>query len=154
MDIRRLHISIRRFAVGLEVATAVYLVLVAGTGWALNHSHALRLSQHHISRIWLPAGYQPQAGGYEVPLDVITRDVNAGLLFSRTGARVLDTMLALWLMTSGALLGVRLASMRRAKQRASKVAATPINHVLPKVAPYGGSRQRASRGKVLQFRKW
>lgn len=154
MDTRRLHFSIHRVAVWLGVATAVYLALIAGSGWALNHSHALRLGQHQISRIWLPAGYQPQAGGYEVPLEVIMRDVNAGLLFSRTGARVLDIMVAVWLITSGALLGVRLASVRRAKQRASKVAAAPINHVLPKVAPYGASRQRASRGKVLQFRKW
>jgi hypothetical protein len=154
MDSRRLHISIRRFAVGLGIATAAYLVLIAGTGWALNHSHRLRLSEHHISRIWLSASYEPQAGGYEVPLDVIVRDLNAGLLFSRTGAWVLDTFMGLWLITAGAFGGARLATIRRQKQRGSSVAAAPMNHVLPKAVPYGGSRQRASRGKVLPFRKW
>jgi hypothetical protein len=154
MDTRRLHNSIRRFAVGLGVATAVYLVLIGGTGWALNHSQGLRLSQHHISRIWLPAGYEPQAAGYEVPLDVIVRDLNAGLLFSRTGAYVLDVMVGLWLITAGALLGLRLATVRGAKRQTSRPACAPIKQALAKAAPYGWSRQRSGRGKLLQFRKW
>lgn len=153
MNTRRLRSSIHRFAVGLGVATAIYLAMIAGTAWALNHSRALRLGEYHISRIWLPAGYEPQAGGYEVSLDAIVRDLNTGLLFSRTGAYALDMAVALWLITSGALLGVRVARGRQAKRPLSKIAAAPMHHALPKAAPYGGSSRRAGQGKVLPFRK-
>jgi hypothetical protein len=152
MHTRSLHTSNRKFVLWLGVVCALYLALIAGTSVALNHSQLLRLEQRHISRLWLPASYQQDAG-YDVPIDVVLRDLNRGLLFSKAGARVLDSLLVLWLLALGVHVGVQIAEHGKAARPTTMARNTTMRQPLQKAAPYGDSGQRATRGKVLQFRR-
>jgi hypothetical protein len=154
MDSKSLYKYVRSFQYSLAIVSVLYLAVVAATALAVNHSHALRLDQRHISRIWLPTAYAPDSG-YEVQADVVLRDLNSGLLYSRAGARILDTFVVFWVMTLSMQLGLRFARVREAKVRAASRTArqASMHAALPKVAPYGGSFSRRGGAKVLQFRR-
>jgi hypothetical protein len=154
MNTRRLHSFTRKFALWLGFISALYLLLIAGTGVALNHKQALRLEQRHISRVWLLPNYQPEAG-YDVPTDVVLRDINSSLLFGPAGARVLDTLLLLWIVAGGFAVGVQMSEHRQAPEPIGVNAARNaiMRAPLQKAAPYGDSGRRATRGKVLEFHR-
>jgi hypothetical protein len=150
MHTRRLFTYVHSFEVSLGIVCALYLALIAGTALALNHAQAMHLDQHSIGRVWLPAGYATDTG-YSVPLDLVVRDLNSALLFSSTGARVMDLLAVLWVIALATHLGLRVARRKRKIEVAAKRPAnTAMRQPLRKAAPYGESR-RAGPAKVLQF---
>lgn len=150
MDNRRLSTYVHSFEISLGIVCVLYLALIGGTALALNHAQALHLDRHNIGRIWLPASYATDTG-YDVPLDLVVRDLNSALLFSPTGARAMDLLLLLWAMTLATHLGVRLTRPKRKFEVAAKRSAdTTMRQPLPKAVPYGESR-RAGPAKVLHF---
>lgn len=150
MHTRRLYTYVHSFEVSLGIVCALYLALIAGTAFALNHAQALHLDQRSIGRIWLPASYATDTG-YSVPVDLVVRDLNSALLFSPTGARVMDLLAALWVIALAAHLGLHLARRRRRLEVAAKRSAdTAMRQPLRKAAPYGEAR-RTGPAKVLQF---
>ena len=147
----RLHTYSRKALIVLGVIAALYITAIAATAFALNHQRTLRLDRLHISRIWLPAAYQPTIG-YNVPTAVVLQDLNSGLMFSRFGARLLDSILVLALLLFAIERATR-ARRRNTRSRATRPASTSgmMRHALAKAAPYGEGTHRGSRGKVLPF---
>jgi hypothetical protein len=152
MNTRRLYSYSRTAAIVLAVACALYAALITGTAFVLNHQQAFRLDQWSISHMWLPADYRPDIG-YNVPVAAVLRDVNAALLFSTAGARLLDGLVIFAFMV--ALAHTSLVLARRHKLSKRKRGTAPnratLRQAFAKAAPYGGSTRRGTRGKVLPF---
>src|SRR5438105_4423894 len=107
--LRRLHLS-----VGL--AAALYFMLIAATGVALNHREGWGLGERYVSRTWLPSHYRPDDGG-EVRMDIAIADLHSGLIFGRVGAPVMDAVAAVWFFSI--VSGISMLLVRRSLQRAS-----------------------------------
>jgi hypothetical protein len=107
---RRLFRAVRRLHLYLGLAAALYFMLIAGTGVALNHRAGLRLEDRYISRSWLPSSYRPQ-DGVEVRSDIVVGDLHSGLIFGRIGAPVMDVVATVWFLSL--LSGLSLAALGR-----------------------------------------
>ncbi len=107
---RRTLRAVRRFHLYLGLAAALYFMLIAATGVALNHREGLRLEARHVSRSWLPATYRPQDGS-EVRADIVVVDLHSGLIFGRVGAPVMDVVAMVWFLSL--LSGLSLAALGR-----------------------------------------
>jgi len=145
---------VNSFTVALAVVCAVYVALLLGTALALNHDQALHLGDFKIGRIWLPANYSPD-DGYEVPVNVILRDMRSELLFGHIGGIGLDLLAVLGLFCVTLRVIVRLIERYNRslilEARVSPNAA--MRPPLGKAAPYGDTRPRGRPGKVLSFPK-
>jgi uncharacterized iron-regulated membrane protein len=125
---RRLLRALRTFHLYLGLCSALYFMLIAATGVALNHREGLRLEERYFGRKWLPSSYRPQDGA-EVRGDIVVGDLHSGLIFGRVGAPVMDLVAAFWFLSlvSGLSIYVVGRSMRRA-------APVPIPFPAPQVA--------------------
>jgi hypothetical protein len=111
MNLRRRPLrAVRRLHLYLGLAAALYFMLIAATGVALNHRTGLRLEDRYISRSWLPSSYRPQDGA-EVRADIVVDDLHSGLIFGRIGAPVMDVVAAVWFLSL--LSGLSLAALGR-----------------------------------------
>jgi hypothetical protein len=107
---RRLLRAVRRLHLYLGLAAALYFMLIAATGVALNHRAGLRLEDRYISRSWLPSSYRPQ-DGVEVRSDIVVGDLHSGLIFGRIGAPMMDVVATVWFLSL--LSGLSLAALGR-----------------------------------------
>ena len=109
---RRRHLLrlIRRVHLYLGLGAALYFMLIAATGVALNHRDGFHLEDHYLSRNWLPSSYRPQDAA-EVRSDIVIGDLHSGLIFGRVGAPIMDVVAAVWFLSL--LTGISLALLGR-----------------------------------------
>jgi hypothetical protein len=114
---RAIHV-IRRIHLYLGLGAALYFMLIAATGVALNHREGLRLEDRYVSRSWLPSSYRPQ-DGREVRSDIVVGDLHSGLIFGRVGSPILDVVATVWFLSliSGLSLAVLGRSLHRSARR-------------------------------------
>ena len=120
---RRLVRSIRRLHLYLGLGAALYFMLIAATGVALNHRERLRLEERYFSRHWLPSSYRPQDAD-EVRSDIVIGDLHSGLIFGRVGAPIMDVVATVWFLSL--VTGISLAMLGRSLHGDHKAAATPL----------------------------
>ena len=141
---RQLLRFVRRVHLYLGLGAALYFMLIAATGVALNHRDGLHLEDHYFSRHWLPSSYRPQDAS-EVRSDILIGDLHSGLIFGRVGAPIMDVVATVWFLSlltgiSLALLGRSLHGERRAANNVLTLQSgsrdnpevAPRHHVVPK----------------------
>jgi len=101
---------VRRLHLYLGLGAALYFMLIAATGVALNHRDGFHLEGHYFSRGWLPESYRPQDGG-EVRADIVIADLHSGLIFGKVGGPVMDVVATVWFLSL--LTGLCLAVLGR-----------------------------------------
>jgi uncharacterized iron-regulated membrane protein len=107
---RQLLRLIRRLHLYLGLGAALYFMLIAATGVALNHRQGFHLEDHYLPRTSLPSSYRPQDGA-EIRSDIVIGDLHSGLIFGRVGAPVMDVVAAVWFLSL--LTGISLAFLGR-----------------------------------------
>ena len=117
MLLGRIFRAVRRLHLYLGLAAALYFMLIAATGVALNHRAGLRLENRYIARQWLPSSYRPQDG--EVRADIVIGDLHSGLIFGRIGAPVMDVVATIWFLSL--LSGLTLAALGRSLHNGSRM---------------------------------
>ena len=95
---RRLLRFARKLHIWVGLTAALYFMLIAATGVAINHRDRLRLEERAVSRTWLPASYRPDDGP-EVRADIVVTDLHSGLIFGRVGAPILDIVALVWFIS-------------------------------------------------------
>ena len=120
---RRLLRLIRRIHLYVGLSAALYFMLIAATGVALNHREGFRLQDHYFSRRWLPVSYRPQ-DGEEVRSDIVIGDLHSGLIFGRVGAPVMDVVASIWFLSL--LTGLSLAALGRSFHGERKTDTGPL----------------------------
>lgn len=120
---RRLVRSIRRLHLYLGLGAALYFMLIAATGVALNHREGLRLEERYFSRHWLPSSYRPQDAD-EVRSDIVIGDLHSGLIFGRVGAPVMDVVATVWFLSL--VTGISLALLGRSLHGDHKAPPAPL----------------------------
>ena len=95
---RRLLRIARKLHIWVGLTAALYFMLIAATGVAINHRERLRLEERAISRTWLPASYRPDDGP-EVRADIVVTDLHSGLIFGKVGAPILDIVALVWFIS-------------------------------------------------------
>ena len=114
---RRMLRWVRRFHLYLGLGAALYFMLMAATGVALNHRDWFKLEEHFVSRHWLPASYRPQDEA-EVRADIVIGDLHSGLIFGRLGTPITDVVAAVWFLSL--LSGLSLAGLGRSERGAMR----------------------------------
>jgi hypothetical protein len=99
------------------LAAALYFMLIAATGVALNHRQLFRLEDRYVSRTWLPATYRAQDGA-EVRADILVGDLHSGLIFGRLGSPIMDVVATVWFLSL--LSGLSLAVLGRSLHNGSR----------------------------------
>jgi uncharacterized iron-regulated membrane protein len=107
---RRLLRIARKLHIWVGLTAALYFMLIAATGVAINHRERLRLEERTVSRTWLPASYRPDDGP-EVRADIVVTDLHSGLIFGRVGAPILDFVALVWFISIAT--GVTMLVVRR-----------------------------------------
>src|SRR5215470_997194 len=111
MTIRRRLLRVaRKLHIVVGLTAALYFMLIAATGVAMNHREGLRLEDRYVSRKWLPASYRPD-DGTEVRADIVVTDLHSGLIFGKVGAPILDVVAAVWFVSI--ITGLTMLIMRR-----------------------------------------
>lgn len=95
---RRLLRVARKLHIWVGLTAALYFMLIAATGVAINHRERLRLEERTVSRTWLPNSYRPDDGP-EVRADIVVTDLHSGLIFGRIGAPILDIVALVWFIS-------------------------------------------------------
>ena len=95
---RRLLRIARKLHIWVGLTAALYFMLIAATGVAINHRERLRLEERTVSRTWLPASYRPDDGP-EVRADIVVTDLHSGLIFGKVGAPILDIVALIWFIS-------------------------------------------------------
>ena len=134
---RQLLRLIRRIHLYLGLGAALYFMLIAATGVALNHRDGLHLEEHYLARHWLPASYRPQ-DGEEVRSDIVIGDLHSGLIFGRVGAPVMDVVAAVWFLSL--FTGLSLAVLGRSLHGKENVAPLSIAQRAPEDVEVTSSR--------------
>lgn len=100
---------VRRVHATLGLISALNLFLLISTGLLLQHAAALRLDERGISRRFLPSGYRPQDGEFQVRADIVITDLHSGRLFGTAGRLFLDVVTLAWLtmLTTGLVMYAR-----------------------------------------------
>jgi len=104
---RKVHIT-----VGL--VSALYFMLIAATGVAINHRQGWGLDRHYVSRSLLPSSYRVQDGS-EVRTDIVVSDLHSGLIFGKVGAPIMDVVATVWFLSI--ISGISMLALRRSIHR-------------------------------------
>src|SRR5262249_6256156 len=107
---RRLLRIARKLHIVVGLTAALYFMLIAATGVAINHREGLRLEDRYISRTWLPASYRAEDGA-EVRADIVVTDLHSGLIFGKVGAPILDLVALVWFISI--VTGITMLMVRR-----------------------------------------
>ena|ERR1051325_6847380 len=107
---RRLLRFARKLHIVVGLTAALYFMLIAATGVAMNHREGLRLEERYVSRSWLPASYRPD-DGVEVRADIVVTDLHSGLIFGKVGAPILDVVALVWFISI--VTGITMLVVRR-----------------------------------------
>lgn len=115
---RRLLRVVRRLHLYLGLSAALYFMLIAATGVALNHRQGFGLEDRYISRNWLPASYRLQDGD-AVRADIVIGDLHSGLIFGRVGGPIMDVVATVWFLSL--VSGISLAILSRTGRNGGRV---------------------------------
>jgi uncharacterized iron-regulated membrane protein len=123
--------AVRKLHIVIGLVSALYFMLIAATGVAINHRSGWRLDERYVSRTWLPGNYR--ADESEVRMDIAVGDLHSGLIFGKYGAPTMDFVAAVWFISI--LSGLTMLALRRSihsgARRARKryVSAPPVKPV-------------------------
>ena len=118
MSIRhRFFRFVRKLHLWVGLGSALYFMLIASTGVAINHREGWGLDERYISRTWLPSSYRP-ADGKEVRADVAVADLHSGLIFGKIGAPIMDVVALVWFLSI--FSGITMLALRRSIHNSTK----------------------------------
>jgi uncharacterized iron-regulated membrane protein len=139
---KRILRAVRRLHLYIGLASALYFMLIAATGVALNHRQLFGLEAHYVSRQWLPESYRPD-DGVEVRSDIVIGDLHSGLIFGKAGAPVMDLVAAFWFVSL--VTGLSIAVLgRRAAAKAGTAPEPSVTYELQTQGAHGANRQEIS----------
>ena len=139
---------IRRLHLYLGLGAALYFMLIAATGVALNHREGFHLEEHYFTRGWLPESYRPQDGD-EVRADIVVADLHSGLIFGKVGGPVMDVVATVWFLSL--LTGLSLAVLGRSIHGARTTAA--VSPIAPRPAITASARDESEEREPQVLRK-
>jgi uncharacterized iron-regulated membrane protein len=123
--------AVRKLHIVIGLVSALYFMLIAATGVAINHRSGWHLDEKYVSRTWLPSSYRFDES--EVRMDIAVGDLHSGLIFGKYGAPAMDFVAAVWFISI--LSGLTMLALRRSihsgAKRAQKqyIAAPPAKDV-------------------------
>lgn len=102
--------AIRKLHIVIGLVSALYFMLIAATGVAINHRSGWHLDEKYVSRTWLPKTYRTDDGA-EVRMDIAVADLHSGLIFGKYGAPFMDVIAIVWF--TSILSGLTMLALRR-----------------------------------------
>ena len=145
---RRILRFARKLHIVVGLTAALYFMLIAGTGVAINHRERLHLDEHAVGRKWLPTSYRPEDGP-EVRSDIVVTDLHSGLIFGKVGAPVLDLVAIVWFLSI--VSGITMLALRRSLHYSqSKVVYTDA---LARVAVPPSAAEAAGKTEIVESRR-
>ena len=142
----RIFRNLRKLHLIVGLVSALYFMLIAATGVAINHRQGWRLEECSVARTWLPKSYRPNDGA-AVRADIVVTDLHSGLIFGKVGAPMMDVVATVWLFSivSGiSMLALRKSihgSARKAKRPPSAASQPPVVRAREKETELAGSRR-------------
>ncbi len=106
---------LRRFHRWVAAAFTLNFLLLAGTGFLVQHREWFRLEDKSVRRRWLPTGYRPSDPDSEIRADIVVADLHSGRLFGRYGPVVVDAAAAAWLLMMGSGAAMQIICNLRGK---------------------------------------
>lgn len=125
--------TVRKLHIIIGLVSALYFMLIAATGVAINHRTGWHLDEKYVSRTWLPHSYR--ADEPEVRMDIAVGDLHSGLIFGKYGAPTMDFVAAVWFISI--LSGLTMLALRRSihsgakRARKQYIATPPAKSVRP-----------------------
>lgn len=101
-----------RLHVAIGLGFALYFLMLAVTGVMIHHAGDWGLTEHYVSRRYLPSSYRP-LDGEETRVDIVITDLHSGRIFGIAGRWLPDLVAGFW--TISILTGIGMVLWRKAR---------------------------------------
>jgi hypothetical protein len=138
--------AVRKLHIIIGLVSALYFMLIAATGVAINHRSGWHLDEKYVSRTWLPHTYRPEES--EVRMDIAVGDLHSGLIFGKYGAPTMDFVAAVWFISI--LSGLTMLALRRSIHSGAKRAQKQYLAAPPAKSVRSAKRDESARVAPLR----